>query len=147
MQPGSEFFLKNGQLYYYYYLLFRATIKAYRVSQARGQIGCPPTYTTATAMRDQSSICDLHHCSLQRQILNPLSEARDQTCTLMVPSRIRFSWATIGTPKSFFDRLTACGIPRPGIEPRPQQWPELQQWQHWILNPLCHQGTSKIFKS
>ena len=34
-------------------------------------------YTTATAMPDQSCICDLH-CSLwQHWILNPLSEARD----------------------------------------------------------------------
>ena len=21
------------------------------------------------------------------------------------------------------------------------EWPQLQQWQHWILNPLRHQGT------
>ena len=37
-----------------------------------------PAYTTATATRDLSHICDLH-CSLQQcRILNPLSEARDQ---------------------------------------------------------------------
>ena len=36
-------------------------------------------YTTATAMPDLSSICDLH-CSLwQCQILNPLGKAKDQT--------------------------------------------------------------------
>uniref|UniRef100_A0A8D1MFT3 dynamin GTPase n=1 Tax=Sus scrofa TaxID=9823 RepID=A0A8D1MFT3_PIG len=35
-------------------------------------------------------VCDLHHSSRQRQILNPLSKARDQTRNLMVPSRIRF---------------------------------------------------------
>ena len=34
-------------------------------------------YTTATAMWDLSLFCDLHHSSQQRQILNPLSEARD----------------------------------------------------------------------
>ena len=34
----------------------------------------------------------------QRQILNPLSEARDWTCYLMVPSLIRFHWATTRTP-------------------------------------------------
>ena len=38
-----------------------------------------PAYTTATAMRDLSRVCDLHHSSWQRCILNPLSEARDQT--------------------------------------------------------------------
>ena len=38
----------------------------------------------------------------------------------------------------------ACGMwkfPRPGIEPMPQQWPGLLQWQHWILNPLYHKET------
>ena len=40
-------------------------------------------YITATATLDPSCICDLC-CSLwQCQILNPLSEARDWTCTLM----------------------------------------------------------------
>ena len=38
-----------------------------------------PAYATATAIQDPSCICDLH-CSLQQcRILNPLSEARDQT--------------------------------------------------------------------
>ena len=46
-------------------------------------------YTTATAMQDPSCVCDLHHSSWQCRILNPLSKARDQTCHLMVPSRIR----------------------------------------------------------
>ena len=38
-----------------------------------------PAYTTATAMPDPSRVLDLHHSSRQRRILNPLSEARDQT--------------------------------------------------------------------
>jgi len=38
-----------------------------------------PTYTTATAMQDPSLVFHLHHSSRQRQILNPLSEARDPT--------------------------------------------------------------------
>ena len=42
-----------------------------------------PAYTTATATPDLSHICKLH-CSLwQRCILNPLSEAGDQTPILM----------------------------------------------------------------
>ena len=41
------------------------------------------TYTTATAMPDPSCICNLYHSSRQRQILNPLSKARDQTQILM----------------------------------------------------------------
>ena len=36
-----------------------------------------PAYTTATAMPDLSCICDLHHRSQQRWILNPLSKARN----------------------------------------------------------------------
>ena len=28
-------------------------------------------------------------------------------------------------------------VPGPGIKPMPQQWPEQQQWQHQILNPVC----------
>ena len=43
----------------------------------------PPAYTTATAMPDPSHVCDLHHSSWQRQILNSLSEARDRTHVLM----------------------------------------------------------------
>ena len=39
-------------------------------------------YATATATQDLSCVCDLHHSSGQGQVLNPLSEARDQTCIL-----------------------------------------------------------------
>ena len=46
------------------------------------------TYATATASWDPSWVCDLHHSSQQCWILNPLSEARDWTCNLMVPSHI-----------------------------------------------------------
>ena len=48
-----------------------------------------PAYTTATATWDLSCICDLHPSLLQRRILNPLSDTRDRTCNLMVPSQIR----------------------------------------------------------
>ena len=48
-----------------------------------------PSYATAPAMPDLSGICDLHHSLLQRQILNPLSEARDWTRVLMDTSGIR----------------------------------------------------------
>ena len=39
-----------------------------------------PAYTTATAMLDPRLIWDPHHSSRQGWVLNPLSEARDQTC-------------------------------------------------------------------
>ena len=69
---------------------------AYGGSQARGLIRAVATRATATG--DPSCICDLHHSSRQQRILNPLSEARDQTCNLMVPSRIHFRCAITGTP-------------------------------------------------
>ena len=47
-------------------------------------------YTIATAMWNPNQVCDLHHSSQQCRILNPLSEARDQTHNLMIPSQIRF---------------------------------------------------------
>ena len=61
-----------------------------------------PAYTTGTAMPDPSHIYNLHHSSRQRQILNPLSEARDRTCNLMVPSQIRFCCTMTGTPPPSF---------------------------------------------
>ena len=79
-------------------MLFRATPAAYGGSQARGPKELQLlTYTTATATSDLSCICDLHHSSWQCKILNPLSEARDWTHNLMVPSRIHFPWAMTGT--------------------------------------------------
>ena len=39
---------------------------------------------------DLSRIYDLHHRSQQRWILNPLSEAREQTRFLMGPSQVRY---------------------------------------------------------
>ena len=47
-----------------------------------------PTYARATTTGHPSHICNLHHSSWQHWILNPLSEARDRTRNLMVPSRI-----------------------------------------------------------
>uniref|UniRef100_A0A8D1ELI1 Transmembrane protein 182 n=1 Tax=Sus scrofa TaxID=9823 RepID=A0A8D1ELI1_PIG len=40
------------------------------------------------ATQDPSLVCNLHHSSWQCRILNPLSQARDRTHNLMVPSRI-----------------------------------------------------------
>ena len=78
---------------------FRATPAAYGGSQARSPIGATlPAYTTAIATSDPSHVCNLHHSSWQHQILNLLSEARDQIHNLMVPSQIRFCCAMTGTP-------------------------------------------------
>ena len=61
----------------------------------------PPAYTTATATWDPSPICVLHHSSRQRQILNPLNEARDRSRILLDTSRIRFCCTAAGTPSHF----------------------------------------------
>ena len=46
---------------------------------------------TATATPDPGRlICDLHHSSRRRQILNPLNEARDRTRILMDSRRVRY---------------------------------------------------------
>ena len=64
-----------------------------------------PAYTTATATPDPSHVYDLHHFSWQWRVLNPLSEARDRTCNLMVPSQIRFCCTTMGTPNFFLIKV------------------------------------------
>ena len=86
----------------YLFFLFRAVPEAHGGSQARGLIGATAAvYLTATAIWDLSHIFNLHHSSWQQQILNPLSEARDRTCNLIVPSRIRFHCTTTGTPSLY----------------------------------------------
>ena len=51
-------------------------------------------YTTATPTPDPSHVCYLHQSSWQHRILNPLSEARDQTHSLMV-----LSWIVSAVPR------------------------------------------------
>ena len=47
-----------------------------------------PAYTTTTAMPDPSSICDLCLSLWQGWILDPLSEARDQTHILIDTAKV-----------------------------------------------------------
>ena len=49
-----------------------------------------PAYATAIAPPDPSYICDLHHGLWQHQILNLLSDARDQTSILMDTSQVHY---------------------------------------------------------
>ena len=46
------------------------------------------TYVTATATPDLSHVCNLHHSSWPRWILNPLCKARDRTYNLMDTSQV-----------------------------------------------------------
>ena len=84
--PISDFYFKAHSTKSFFGLL-RATPVAYGGSQARARIGavaaslhhshsiCDLHYS----LWDLSRICDLHYSLWQHQILNPLSEARDQT--------------------------------------------------------------------
>ena len=57
------------------------------------------------AMWDLSCICDLHHSLWQCRILNPLSDARDQTCILM-DARFLSAEVLTGTPDLIFKCMT-----------------------------------------
>ena len=81
------------------FCFFGAALLAYGGSQARGLIG-----TTAAGLHHNHRNTRFEPClqptpcSWRCQILNPLSKAKDQTWNLMVPSRIHFRCATMGTP-------------------------------------------------
>ena len=55
-------------------------------------------YTIATAARDQSLTCDLHHSSRRPQILNSLSKARDRTHILKDTGQVPYCCATMELP-------------------------------------------------
>ena len=58
-------------------------------------------------MDNTSHVCELHHSSRPRQILNLLSKAKDWTRNLMASSLIRFRCAVTGTPGR--PSLKECG--------------------------------------
>ena len=64
-------------------------------------------YTTATATRDLSCICDLYHSSQPRWILNSLNEARDWAHIFMDPSQVcqLLSWEE--NSLSFLNKMTS----------------------------------------
>ena len=80
MRSWMGFVYYSREKFCLFVLLFRAAPVAYGGSQARGPIG-------ATA-------AGIYHSLQQRRILNPLSDARDRTRNLMVPSQIHFHCAS-----------------------------------------------------
>ena len=76
---------------------------AYGSSWARSWIGAAAASLHHSHSNIRSScIWDLCHSLWQHRILNPLSEARDGTCNLVVPSWIHFCCVTTGTPSTSF---------------------------------------------
>ena len=74
----------------FFVCLFRATPQCMEVPRLGVESELQlPAYTTATAMPDVSLVCDLLHSSWQRRILNPLSEARDESCVLVDAGQVR----------------------------------------------------------
>ena len=75
--------------FFFFFCLFRAAYTAYGGSQARGPIGAVAAGLYQSHSNTGSGCdCNLYHSSWQRQILNPLSEARDQTRVLMDSSQV-----------------------------------------------------------
>ena len=88
---------------------------AYVGSQARGRTRAMAAGLHHSRSNARSSrVCNVHHSSRQRQILNPLSEARDGTWNLMVPSRIHLCCATTGTPVEQNIKSKGSGTGLPG---------------------------------
>ena len=93
-------------IYFCLFISSRATPAAYGGSQARSLIRAVAASLRQSHSNDGSK---LHlrptpHSSRQRWILNPWSEARDETRNLRVPSQIRFHCATMGTPTIILDK-------------------------------------------
>ena len=84
----SPFLLSIGRFYLFLFLFFFSFLRLHPQHLEVPRLGAEfelqlPAYTTATATWDPSHVCNLHHSSQQRWILNPMNEARDQTCVIM----------------------------------------------------------------
>ena len=95
----------------------------------------PPAYITATATWNLSHVCNLHHSSWQRQILNTLSEARDWTLIVMNTSQVCYHCARTGTLENLFKRIICRSSHRgsaetnlTSIHERTGSMPGLSQW-------------------
>ena len=86
--PQWELWITTNFIFYFFIFL-EAHSRHMEVPRLGVQLELEPlAYARATATWDPSYVCDLHRSSQQCQILNPLSEARDQTCFLMDASRV-----------------------------------------------------------
>ena len=126
------------RIHCFIFCLFRATPTTYGSSQARGLIRA-----VATSLRHSHSHAGSEPCLrptpqlTAMRILNPLSEARDRTCKLIVPGRILLHCTTTGTPRiHYFNTQCLEGV----IWMKPSQtqgdgWPRLQNPRMFCLLP------------
>ena len=84
---GFIFKLKNFLIFNFFFLFLGLHPGHMEVPRLRVESELQPL-VCAEAMQDLSCVCDLYCSSQQRRILNPLSEARDQTCILMDTSQV-----------------------------------------------------------
>ena len=97
-------FFKEINFILFYFILFIFCFRGLHLRQMEvPRLGVKselqlPAYTTGTATRDPSYICDPHHSSWQGWILNPLSKVWDQTHVLIGNSWVCYHCTTTGTP-------------------------------------------------
>ena len=100
----------KGEFTYLFILLFRAAPAACGGSQGRGPIGATAAGLCHSHSDAGSELCLQPTPQLTALlVLNPLSKARDRTRNPMVPSRIRFHCATMGTPKGNLELSSSEG--------------------------------------
>ena len=99
----DEFWIPCAQRTVFFFFVFLSFLGPHPEHMEVPRLGVeselqPPASARATATPDPSHVCDLYHSSRQCQILDLLSEARDGTRSLTVPSWIHFCCAMTGTP-------------------------------------------------
>ena len=76
--------LCNGIFFFFFFFLRAACPSIWKIPGVELELQLQlPVFTKATATRDPSWVCDLHHSSWQHRILNPLNGARNQTQIIM----------------------------------------------------------------
>ena len=98
-----------------------------------------PAFATATATPDRSCICTLHHRSWQCRILNPLSEARDQTCVPMDASqrmKKQGQDSTEGESTKAVSRSSRCGASETNPTRTREVGDSIPGLTQWVKDPL-----------
>ena len=118
-------------------VFFRAAPTAYGSSQTRGcwSYSCWPT---PQPQQHRIQAASVTYSSWQGRILNPLSEARDWTLHLMVPSQIRFRCTTTGIPVFYYHESVVdlqCFV----------QFSCTTQWPSHTHFPVLYRGCFYVF--